>query len=83
VLSAARKQFGNGGNARIRHTLPPIVFAAYRLAFRYYELREEVVWSHSVSDTSLTRSGGIFMMALMMSTKDAVHTDPGVMEFEI
>jgi len=43
VLSAARKQFGNGGNTRIRHTLPPIIFAAYRLAFRYHQLREEVI----------------------------------------
>jgi vacuolar protein sorting-associated protein 35 len=41
VLSAGRKQFGNGGNSRIRFTLPPIIFAAYRLAFRYHQLREE------------------------------------------
>lgn len=41
VLSTARKQFANGGNRRIRHTLPPIIFAAYRLALKYYELREE------------------------------------------
>jgi len=58
VLSAARKQFGSGGNARIRHTLPPIVFAAYRLAFRYYELREEVMprsaWEDSCSILAIT-----------------------------
>jgi vacuolar protein sorting-associated protein 35 len=41
VLNAARKQFGNGGNARIRHTLPPIVFAAYQLAFKYHQLKDE------------------------------------------
>jgi len=41
VLSAARKQFGNGGNSRIHHTLPPIIFAAYRLAFKYHQLRDE------------------------------------------
>lgn len=42
VLNAARKQFGNGGNARIRHTLPPIVFAAYQLAFKYHSLKDTV-----------------------------------------
>jgi len=52
VLSAARKQFGNGGNARIRHTLTPIIFAAYRLAIKYYQLREEVLFIFSVSFTS-------------------------------
>lgn len=41
VLNAARKQFAIGGNARIRHTLPPIIFAAYQLAVKYYQLRNE------------------------------------------
>lgn len=44
----ARKQFANGGNRRIRHTLPPIIFSAYRLALKYYELREEVSWNVGV-----------------------------------
>lgn len=39
VLSAARKIFGNGGNTRIKYTLPPIVFAAYKLALAYQELK--------------------------------------------
>ncbi|KAK7114883.1 vacuolar protein sorting-associated protein 35-like [Littorina saxatilis] len=41
ILNTARKHFGNGGDQRIRYTLPPIVFAAYRLAFRYCQLKEE------------------------------------------
>lgn len=41
ILNTARKHFGNGGDQRIRYTLPPIVFAAYRLAFRYSQLKEE------------------------------------------
>lgn len=35
ILNTARKHFGAGGNQRIRFTLPPLVFAAYQLAFRY------------------------------------------------
>lgn len=42
ILNSARKHFGNGGNKRIRYTLPPIVFAAYKLAFRYKEVQAEV-----------------------------------------
>jgi len=41
VLNGACKQFNNGGNQRIRHTLPPIVFAMYRLAFKYHQLKTE------------------------------------------
>ncbi|XP_013409707.1 vacuolar protein sorting-associated protein 35-like, partial [Lingula anatina] len=41
ILNAARKHFGNGGNMRIKYTLPPLVFAAYKLAFKYKELEEE------------------------------------------
>lgn len=37
ILNAARKHFGAGGNQRIRYTLPPLVFAAYQLSFRYKE----------------------------------------------
>ncbi|XP_064193260.1 vacuolar protein sorting-associated protein 35 isoform X1 [Anguilla rostrata] len=40
ILNTARKHFGAGGNQRIRHTLPPLVFAAYQLAFRYKESSE-------------------------------------------
>ncbi|ELU14760.1 hypothetical protein CAPTEDRAFT_161426 [Capitella teleta] len=40
VLNTARKHFGNGGNKRIRHTLPPIIFCAYRLAYRYKSLQD-------------------------------------------
>lgn len=41
ILNTARKHFGAGGDKRIKFTLPPIVFAAYRLAYRYKEHSEE------------------------------------------
>lgn len=41
ILTAARKHFGNGGNKRIKYTLPPLVFSALKLAYRYKELAEE------------------------------------------
>jgi vacuolar protein sorting-associated protein 35 len=41
ILNAARKHFGSGGVKRIKYTLPTIVFQAYRLAFKYRELRTE------------------------------------------
>ncbi|KAJ9581751.1 hypothetical protein L9F63_003820 [Diploptera punctata] len=41
ILSTARKHFGAGGNCRIKYTLPPIVFQAYQLAFKYRALRNE------------------------------------------
>uniref|UniRef100_A0A8B9YXM5 Vacuolar protein sorting-associated protein 35 n=1 Tax=Bos mutus grunniens TaxID=30521 RepID=A0A8B9YXM5_BOSMU len=37
ILNTARKHFGAGGNQQICSTLPPLVFAAYQLAFRYKE----------------------------------------------
>ncbi|KDR18449.1 vacuolar protein sorting-associated protein 35 [Zootermopsis nevadensis] len=45
ILSTARKHFGAGGNQRIKYTLPPIVFQAYQLAFKYRTLsNEDEVW---------------------------------------
>ncbi|XP_075218670.1 vacuolar protein sorting 35 isoform X2 [Lycorma delicatula] len=41
LLSMARKHFGAGGNKRICHTLPPLVFQAYQLAFKYSALRDQ------------------------------------------
>lgn len=41
ILSTARKHFGAGGNRRIKFTLPPIVFQAYQLAFKYREIKDE------------------------------------------
>ncbi|XP_022256816.1 vacuolar protein sorting-associated protein 35-like isoform X1 [Limulus polyphemus] len=41
ILNTARKHFGNGGNQRIKYTLPPLVFQAYKLAFQYKSLSEE------------------------------------------
>ncbi|KAK6178405.1 hypothetical protein SNE40_013199 [Patella caerulea] len=41
ILNIARKHFGSGGDQRIKYTLPPIVFAAFRLANRYADLKEQ------------------------------------------
>jgi len=40
ILSTARKHLGGGGR-RIRHTLPPLIFQAYQLAFKYSAMRTE------------------------------------------
>lgn len=41
ILNTARKQFGNSGKERIKYTLPPLIFGAYELAFRYKAAAEE------------------------------------------
>ena len=45
ILNTARKHFGAGGDKRIKFTLPPILFSAYRLGMRYKQVQEEVCWS--------------------------------------
>ena len=42
ILNTARKHFGTGGEERIVHTLPPLVFSAYRLVMAYKAIHEEV-----------------------------------------
>lgn len=42
LLSAARKQFGDGG-ARIRYTFPPLIVSAVKLARRYRIQNEQVI----------------------------------------
>ncbi|XP_065675413.1 vacuolar protein sorting-associated protein 35 isoform X2 [Hydra vulgaris] len=41
ILTTARKHFGNGGEKRIKLTLPPLVFAAFRLAFIYRSQQDQ------------------------------------------
>ncbi|XP_071784980.1 vacuolar protein sorting-associated protein 35-like [Asterias amurensis] len=41
MLRTAQKHFGTGGEKRIKYTLPPLVFAAHRLAYQYKDLAEE------------------------------------------
>lgn len=49
ILSAARKHFGKGGNRRLKHTLPPIIFQAYQLVLKYGARREsDERWSKKV-----------------------------------
>ncbi|OBS67894.1 hypothetical protein A6R68_03565, partial [Neotoma lepida] len=55
ILNTARKHFGAGGNQRIRFTLPPLVFAAYQLAFRYKENSQ--VYSTIANDSCLLVQG--------------------------
>lgn len=40
ILSGARKCLQAGGAARIRHTFPPLLFHAYRLAHTYKDLKD-------------------------------------------
>ena len=42
ILNATRKHFGTGGDDRIIHTLPPLVFAAFKLVISYKAAEEEV-----------------------------------------
>lgn len=41
ILTGARKILGAGGPLRIKHTLPPLVFQAYQLAYKYKSLKKE------------------------------------------
>ncbi|KAG1700050.1 Vacuolar protein sorting-associated protein 35 [Nymphon striatum] len=38
ILNTARKYFGSGGSKRIKYTLPPIIFQAYKLCFQYAQI---------------------------------------------
>ena len=42
MLKNAKKILCTGGDLRIIHTLPPLVFAAYRLVNAYQGLQKEV-----------------------------------------
>lgn len=42
MLTAARKQFGAGGSRRIPFTLPPLVYEAFKLARKYFDVRQQV-----------------------------------------
>ncbi|XP_055537816.1 vacuolar protein sorting-associated protein 35 isoform X1 [Wyeomyia smithii] len=45
ILTAARKHFGLGGQQRIRFVLPPLVFQAYQLAYKYKAIAaEDEMW---------------------------------------
>ncbi|XP_055627819.1 vacuolar protein sorting-associated protein 35 isoform X2 [Toxorhynchites rutilus septentrionalis] len=45
ILTAARKHFGLGGQQRIRYVLPPLVFQAYQLAYKYKSIAaEDEMW---------------------------------------
>ncbi|XP_046842547.1 vacuolar protein sorting-associated protein 35-like [Xenia sp. Carnegie-2017] len=41
ILNTARKHFGSGGEKRIKFTLPPVIFSAYRLAMDYNYLEDK------------------------------------------
>ncbi|XP_019553785.2 vacuolar protein sorting-associated protein 35 isoform X2 [Aedes albopictus] len=45
ILTASRKHFGLGGQQRIRYVLPPLVFQAYQLAYKYKSIAaEDEMW---------------------------------------
>nr|SVE87205.1 EOG090X00QE [Daphnia similis] len=41
MLTSARKQFGAGGSRRIPFTLPPLIYEAFKLARKYFDVRKE------------------------------------------
>lgn len=41
ILQIARKHFGSGGTTRIKHVLPPLIFQAYQLAFKFKNNQNE------------------------------------------
>jgi vacuolar protein sorting-associated protein 35 len=46
ILTVIRKNFGAGGEYRIKYTLPPLVFAALQLARVYFQNKsEDELWS--------------------------------------
>ncbi len=42
ILTTSRKHLAAGGNKRVLYTLPPLVFQAYQLAFKYHQERDVV-----------------------------------------
>lgn len=45
ILQTARKHLEVGGSARLKHVMPPIIFRAYHLAFRYKaSAAEDALW---------------------------------------
>ena len=66
ILNVARKHFGTGGDKRIRFTLPPLVFAAYKLISQYHSLREQV---GPKSIPTLTFTPCITMMVVYIHTE--------------
>ena len=40
ILTTARKHLSAGGPLRLPHTLPPLVFQAYQLARKFYDIRD-------------------------------------------
>jgi vacuolar protein sorting-associated protein 35 len=40
--------FGKGGPYRLRYSLPPVVFATYKLLGRYSALRNEADWDAKI-----------------------------------
>lgn len=41
ILQTTRKHLGAGGPQRIKHVLPPLIFSAYQLAYKYRAISEE------------------------------------------
>ncbi|KAG7300657.1 hypothetical protein JYU34_014965 [Plutella xylostella] len=41
ILTTARSALQGGGARRVQHSLPPVLFHAYRLAFTYHQIRDQ------------------------------------------
>ncbi|XP_067630297.1 vacuolar protein sorting-associated protein 35 isoform X2 [Eurosta solidaginis] len=41
ILQSARKHLDTGGSQRVKHVLPPLIFSAYQLAYKYKAIFDE------------------------------------------
>jgi vacuolar protein sorting-associated protein 35 len=65
LLKTARKHFGKGGKHRLPFTLPPLVFATYKLALRYQNNNNQDDWDNKINQ--------LFVFA--MKTINALKTE--------
>uniref|UniRef100_A0A914DM28 Vacuolar protein sorting-associated protein 35 n=1 Tax=Acrobeloides nanus TaxID=290746 RepID=A0A914DM28_9BILA len=49
LLNKIRKSFGNGGKLRLRYTLPPVIFSAYKLLLRFAHEKDLENWEAKVN----------------------------------
>uniref|UniRef100_A0A0N5AF59 Vacuolar protein sorting-associated protein 35 n=1 Tax=Syphacia muris TaxID=451379 RepID=A0A0N5AF59_9BILA len=74
MLKTIRKQFGSGGNHRIKYTLPPLVFAVYQLALSFAtENRNDTKYCEKLHK----------MFVFCMHTVDALVTSAKLAELPI
>lgn len=75
ILTTARKHLGAGGNKRVLYTLPPLVFQAYQLAFKYHAEREEVqlLFLNFCVDSLKTSASWVHWISSFWNFQRSVH----------